>query len=92
MPTLEEDEAITSAAESDPDALPLTQDQLDQMVPIRAIRGRPKLPNKKQLVSIRYSPEVLAYFKASGAGWQARMDAVLKEYIEKHPSGDAKEA
>ena len=47
MTTLKEDEAITSAAESDPDALPLTQDQLDQMVPIRAMRGRPKLPKKE---------------------------------------------
>ena len=92
MPTPEEEEAINSAAESDPDALPLTQNQLNQMVPIRAIRGRPKLPNKKQLVSIRYSPEVLAYFKASGAGWQARMEAVLKEYIESHPLDNAKEA
>ncbi|MFM6062793.1 MAG: BrnA antitoxin family protein, partial [Microcystis panniformis] len=29
------------------------------------------LANKKQLVSIRYSPEVIDYFRASGAGWQA---------------------
>jgi uncharacterized protein (DUF4415 family) len=54
--------------------------------------GAQSYQKKKQLVSIRYSPEVLAYFKASGAGWKVRMDAVLKEYIEKHPSGDAKEA
>jgi len=45
------------------------------------LRGRPKLANKKQLVSIRYSPEVIDYFRASGAGWQARMDAVLKDYV-----------
>lgn len=92
MPTVEEDQLITAAAESDPDALPLTDDQMRKMVPIRVVRGRPKVANKKQLVSIRYSPEVIDYFKASGAGWQARMDAVLKEYVQTHSIGDAKGA
>jgi uncharacterized protein (DUF4415 family) len=92
LPTLEEDRLITAAAQSDPDALPLTDEQMDAMVPMRAPRGRPKLANKKQLVSIRYSPEVIDYFRASGAGWQARMDAVLKDYVETHPTGDAKGA
>lgn len=89
MPTLEEDRLITQAAELVPDALPLTDEQLRAMVPIRVVRGRPKLANKKQLVSIRYSPEVIDYFRASGAGWQARMDAVLKVYVEAHSTGDA---
>ena len=92
MPTLEEDQLITAAAESDPDALPLTDEQMSAMVPFRVLRGRPKLANKKQLVSIRYSPEVIDYFRASGAGWQARMDAVLKDYVEAHSTGDAKGA
>ena len=89
MPTLEEVRLITQAAELDPDALPLTDEQLRAMVPIRVVRGRPKLANKKQLVSIRYSPEVIDYFRSSGAGWQARMDAVLKVYVEAHSTGDA---
>jgi uncharacterized protein (DUF4415 family) len=88
MPTLEEDKVITAAAESDPDALPLTDEQMSAMVPIRVLRGRPKVANKKQLVSIRYSPEVIDYFRASGAGWQARMDAVLKDYVKAHVAGD----
>jgi uncharacterized protein (DUF4415 family) len=92
IPSLEEDQLITAAAESDPDALPLTDDQMNAMVPMSVVRGRPKLANKKQLVSIRYSPEVIDYFKASGAGWQARMDSVLKDYVEAHSTGDAKGA
>ena len=47
MPTLEEDRLITAAAESDPDALPLTDEQMRAMVPMRVLRGRPKLANKK---------------------------------------------
>jgi uncharacterized protein (DUF4415 family) len=83
MPTTEEDKAITVAAKTDPDAQPLTLKQLKAMVPMRALRGRPKSENKKMLVSVRYSPEVVAYFKSTGAGWQSRMDGVLREYVER---------
>ena len=73
MPTLQEDKAITSAARSDPDAQPLTPKQLKAMVPMRALRGRPKSESSKQLVSVRYSQEVLDYFRSTGEGWQSRM-------------------
>ena len=81
MPTVEEDKAITAAAKSDPDAQPHTPAQLKAMIPMRALRGRPRSESKKLLVSVRYSPEVLAYFRSTGAGWQARMDSVLREYV-----------
>lgn len=92
IPTVEEDQLITSAAQSDPDALPLTDEQMEKMVPMRVLRGRPKLANKKLLISMRYSPEVIDYFRSSGAGWQARMDAVLREYVQSHSADDAKGA
>ena len=44
----------------------------------------PQLSPTKQLVSVRYSPEVLEFFRATGAGWQARMDEVLKQWVTKH--------
>ena len=81
MPTVEEDKRIAASAKADPDAQPLTLKQLKAMVPMRALRGRPKSTNAKQLVSVRYSPEVLAYFKATGEGWQSRMDSVLRQYV-----------
>jgi len=84
MPTVEEERAITSAAKSDPDAQPLTPRQLKEMVPLRTLRGRPKSENKKLLVSVRYSPEVVAYFKSTGEGWQSRMDSVLRKYVSRH--------
>lgn len=83
MPTVEEDRAITAAAKSDPDALPLSPKQLKAMVPMRALRGRPRSENRKLLVSVRYSPEVVAYFKSTGEGWQSRMDGVLRKYVER---------
>ena len=81
MPTVEEDRIITAAARADPDAQPLTPSQLKSMVPLRSLRGRPKSAKTKLLVSVRYSPEVLEYFKSTGAGWQSRIDGVLLEYV-----------
>ena len=81
MPTKAEDEKIVVAAKSDPDAKPLTARQLKAMVPMHSLRGRPKSANPKQLVSVRYSPEVLEYFRATGEGWQSRMDGVLRQYV-----------
>ena len=84
VPTTAEDKAITAAAKRDPDALPMTPAQLKAMVPMRALRGRPKSDNKKLLVSVRYSPEVVAYFKSTGEGWQSRIDGVLRQYVARH--------
>ncbi len=81
MPSVEEDKAITAAAKADPEAQPLTPQQLNAMVPLKSLRGRPKSDNKKLLVSVRYSPEVVAYFRSTGEGWQARMDGVLRQYV-----------
>ncbi len=81
MPTASENRAITSAVKADTDAQPLTPKQLKAMVPLRTLRGRPKSENPKQLVSVRYSQEVLTYFKSTGEGWQSRMDGVLREYV-----------
>ncbi|MDA8095857.1 MAG: BrnA antitoxin family protein [Betaproteobacteria bacterium] len=53
-----------------------------------ARRGRPIGSTKsetKQAVTIRYSPEVLAAFRSLGAGWQARMNDALKEWLREHP-------
>ena len=83
MPTGAEDKAITAAAKADPDAQPLTPTQLQAMVPLKSLRGRTKSENKKLLVSVRYSPDVLAYFRSTGEGWQARMDGVLQQYVAK---------
>ena len=92
MPTEAENRNIRRAAKADPDALPLTDAQLSAMVPLKSVLGRPKSENKKLLVSVRYSPEVLTYFRSTGEGWQGRMDGVLQEYVAKHSSRRAKRA
>ena len=84
MPSIAENAKIVAAAKADPDAQPMTKAQLEALVPLRAVRGRPKLENKKLLLSVRYSVEVVEYFRATGEGWQARMDSVLRQYVNKH--------
>lgn len=46
-------------------------------------RGPQKQPTKVA-VTVRYSPEVIDYFKATGAGWQTRMNDALREYVKEH--------
>ena len=48
----------------------------------RGQRGPQQAPTK-QWVSVRYSSEVLEYFKATGAGWQTRMNEALLEWVHK---------
>ena len=47
------------------------------------VRGPQKLPTK-QVTTIRLSPEVITAFKATGAGWQTRVDNALKEWLKTH--------
>ncbi|HYC04154.1 MAG TPA: BrnA antitoxin family protein [Azospirillaceae bacterium] len=46
-------------------------------------RGRPKSAAPKRPVNIRLSPQVLDHFKATGPGWQGRIDAILVDWVEK---------
>lgn len=81
VPTPEEDAAINAAIANDPDTHELNDAEFAQL---RPMRGRPKSANPKILLSVRYSQNVVEYFKSTGEGWQARMDKVLREYVERH--------
>ena len=51
------------------------------------VRGRPVGSVKgdaKQAVTVRYSPDVLAAFRLTGAGWQTRMNDALKDWLRTH--------
>lgn len=40
------------------------------------------IPQPKAAISIRLDPEVLAFFKADGPGYQSRINAVLRSYMK----------
>ncbi len=49
----------------------------------RGERGPQKAPVKVP-VTIRLSPEVVERFRATGSGWQSRIDTVLRDWLKKH--------
>jgi uncharacterized protein (DUF4415 family) len=49
---------------------------------IRKGRGPQKEPTKER-ITIRLSPEVVQHFRASGEGWQSRLDAVLLKHLHR---------
>lgn len=82
-PTDKEDAAITAAALSDPDALPLTDAEWAAVKPTLR-RGRPLAATTKERITIRLSRDVLEQFRASGDGWQTRIDSALKDWLKSH--------
>lgn len=61
--------------------------RFDQLTPehqklLRGVRGAQIAPTKQQ-ISLRVSRDVLERFRATGRGWQTRMDQALREWIER---------
>ncbi|GKS68954.1 uncharacterized conserved protein, DUF4415 family [Nitrosomonas sp. PY1] len=81
-PTPEEDAAITAAAMSDPDSLPLTDEEFSKIKRV----GRPRAILTKERISIRLSRDVLDAFRSTGIGWQTRMNDALAEWLREHRS------
>ena len=80
-PTDAEDAQITAAALTDPDNLPLTDEELQQF---RRTRGRPQGSGKKEQVTLRIDTEILEQFRAAGNGWQTRINDALRDWIKQH--------
>jgi len=52
---------------------------------LRPKRGRPASLNPKSHVNLRLDAEVVNAFRASGEGWQTRLNAALKDWLKTHP-------
>ena len=83
LPTPAEDAAITAAAMADPDARPFTDAEWEQVKPL-VRRGRPLGSGSKTQVTLRLDVEVLEKFRASGDGWQTRINEALKSWVRTH--------
>ena len=90
-PTLEEDAAIRAGIAADPDAWELADDDFGRMDAIsktaphiveRVVRHRgvQKTPTKER-ITIRLDADVAAHFRATGKGWQTRLNAILRRAI-----------
>lgn len=50
-------------------------------------RGRPAGSSNKEQVSIRFDKDVLAALRATGPGWQTRVNDAMREWVETHKAG-----
>lgn len=100
IPTPEEDMAINTGIAADPDSRELDGKWFSEakpaseafapeiyaaLVAMKRPRGRPKADETKVFTAIRLDADLLETFKATGKGWQTRVNAALRQYITEHP-------
>lgn len=80
-PTDIEDAQISATAHADHDNPPLTGAELLQF---RRGPGRPLGSGKKEQVTLRLDVEILEQFRATGNGWQTRINEALRDWAKRH--------
>ena len=79
IPTPEEDKVIDAGIAQDSDTYELGSSEFK-----RLRRGRPLGSGSKVQVTLRIDEDVVEKFKASGAGWQTRINDALKSWVQNH--------
>ena len=80
IPTPEEDAAINAGIAADPDTVELTDAEMTQL---RPLRGRPPLARPKAALTMRVDADVLDALKATGPGWQTRINDLLRDAVRR---------
>ena len=95
IPTHEEDIAINAGIAADPDNPEWTAEDFAKSKPANKAlppktyaalvsirpRGRPKASETKVFTAIRLDADILDAFKSTGKGWQTRVNAALRQYL-----------
>ncbi|HHW4681343.1 MAG TPA: BrnA antitoxin family protein [Xylella taiwanensis] len=98
-PTPDENAAINAGIAADSDARELGVEWFAKAKPASEVlppemyatlatkrpRGRPKVDETKVFTAIRLDADLLETFKATGKGWQTRVNAALRQFIAEHP-------
>lgn len=99
VPTPDEEAAINAGIAADPDSRELDAEWFAKAKPASEVlppemyaalvakrpRGRPKADETKVFTAIRLDADLLETFKATGKGWQTRVNAALRQYLNEHP-------
>jgi len=83
MPTDEEDAAINRGIAADPDTYEVPGEDFTTMKRLGA-RGRPRVETPKVQLTVRYDADIVDKFKATGDGWQTRMNDALRDWLQTH--------
>lgn len=81
VPTPAEDAAIDVGMAADPSTFELTHETVARMQRLRKA-GRPRLDAPKEMMTMRVDADVLKSIKASGEGWQTRVNALLRDAVK----------
>ena len=81
----------TKASSVDPDEVPeLTEEyfeRADYYIGDKLVRkGKPLSGHAKVLLSVRYDADIVEAFRATGKGWQTRMNDALREWLKSRPA------
>ncbi|CAE6694132.1 hypothetical protein R69619_00393 [Paraburkholderia nemoris] len=93
LPTLEEDAEINRGIAADPDTYELSNAEFKTLRPFSEVvaerqsqrKGQTPQESDQEEVVIAYDADVLEAFRATGEGWQARMNDALHIYLKEHP-------
>jgi uncharacterized protein (DUF4415 family) len=89
--TPEEEEAIQRGIDADPDVREWMEEDFARAQPAHKVLaalknrgGRPKSAAPKIQTAIRFDPDVLEQLKATGRGWQTRVNDAMREWLKAH--------
>lgn len=76
--------AMKANPTSDAEIARAVADDPDTFIPDREWFKHAKIvmPKPKEAVTLRLDPDVLTYFRKAGRGYQTRINAVLKAFVE----------
>ena len=89
IPSEEETKRIREGIAKDPDTHELTDEEMAELRPLSAMKrapGRPKADARKVSTTIRFDADVLAAMKASGPGWQTRVNDAMRALFMTPPT------
>jgi len=100
LPNDDEEAAINAGIAADHDTYEMTDEAFAYVRPAHEVlpkifpteiaremlkpRGRPKADSPKVHLNLRLDGDVVDGFKATGKGWQTRMNDVLRNWLESH--------
>lgn len=80
LPTPDEDAAIKAGIAKDPDTYEVSSAEFAQM----RRPGRPLGSGSKTQITLRLDTAIVDTFKATGDGWQTRINDALKSWAQSH--------